>query len=138
MKKEILDFYLEANYPAKTVREIADATGLSRSAIGRRIKALGLSPSDSEKGGTRNGTSGTAQVIVVNRRASASDDGPSSQERLEELMDILHGFLKCADEKSVARIASEYRATIEALGELRDSGADDLPSAITDLMDKYA
>ena len=112
---EIIDFFLRENCGKMTVRELAEATGFSRSAMERRLKKLGLKTKGAAGHSAKAGQAGQ----TARKKRSAEQDGESEIERLEEARDILHGLLIDANAANAARISSEYRAVLERIGQIR-------------------
>ena len=65
--------------------------------------------------------------------APADGDGPSALERLWELRDLLRRALFEAPPGSVAAIAREYRATVEAIEKAEGGEGDGASSALDTL-----
>lgn len=114
---------IRALWPSYGVSDIARKLGRSRNTVSKVIDQEGL----------RDAAQEPAQPP-----AAADEDGPSALERLRELRDLLRRALFEAPPGSVAAIAREYRATVEAIekaeggdGDGASSGLDALASAIS-------
>lgn len=118
---------IRALWPSYGVSDIARKLGRSRNTVAKVIRQEGL----------RDAAQGPAQPVAA-ASPPGERGGPSALERLRELRDLLRRALFEAPPGSVAAIAREYRATVEAIekaeggeGDGASSGLDALASAIS-------
>lgn len=113
---------IRALWPSYGVSDIARKLGRSRNTVAKVITQEGL----------RGAAQEPAQPPAA-APAPADGDGPSALERLWELRDLLRRALFEAPPGSVAAIAREYRATVEAIEKAEGGEGDGASSALDTL-----
>ena len=112
MPKDNTDVFIINHARSMSQQEIADKLGLNKSTVSRRMAAL------RESGEIDDKPSAAMKRELQEKRErlkSCTLDRTSRLEALAELKDLLHAELTLSGGSGLARVSSEYRATIEQM-----------------------
>lgn len=104
LRGDELDNYLKRMHSHMSARELAAATGSSKSTVSRRLIALRES----------------GQLDVPVNASNGDSDVPDERlAALDELIELLHDELETTGGASLARVSAEYRRALEDRDKLR-------------------
>lgn len=120
MKRKItdaVDAFLVAHAADMSQRDLADACGISKTTVCRRLKALAA-----QGRAVPNGAPAPAD-----RTAREGDTGDEHLDRLVELRDRLYASMEGARAGDMPRLSAEYRSVLDEIErmERREGGGDD-------------
>lgn len=133
------DAYIAEHIGDMTTREMAAALGVNQSTVVRRAQRLGLTPPKGSRG--KAGRKPRPKTSSAPRAARTGEsavlmDSPRDEwlKRMRNTRDVLRDALERAEDKDVARIAKEYRATCDAVRREEESDVDGKPDALSDIV----
>lgn len=108
-----VDEYIKAHHRSMSMRDMAHATGVDKSTICRHVAKL---KSEGELDTAELDAAHEATATARSKAAAAT--GENRADALRELRDLLRAELDKSGGASMARVASEYRRTMEELAGL--------------------